>query len=179
MLYNFLRPANIQYSHSKNKSIPVWCVPPTCANHACFNSHQMSAPGGLEVDKFDQVSSDGHKISLAEGLPCVGGQGCGVHVHWGPSARGACKVWSNVSWVMVTRDPPPWTDWLTDGQTWPEIFPSRNFVGVVNYNSTIAPGVRYPKSCHERFEWHHNTLWGNVHLILLSFPWHFMFKMHC
>ena len=80
----------------------------------CFNNHQMSAPvvGGPEVNKFDQVSSDGQQMSLA------GGQGWGRRraVQLGPWGRGGaglgpctvrfhvqrgggCTVRSNASWV--------------------------------------------------------------------------------
>ena len=53
------------------ESIPVGCVPPACADYNSFNSHQMSLwwplySGGL-MTKFEQVSSDGHQMSLAEG----------------------------------------------------------------------------------------------------------------
>ena len=42
------------------------------ANHSFFGSHQMSSPGegrggGPQVNKFEQVSSLGHQISLAVG----------------------------------------------------------------------------------------------------------------
>ena len=29
----------------------------------------LEKPGGPEVNKFEQISSDGHKMSLAEGVP--------------------------------------------------------------------------------------------------------------
>ena len=52
------------------ESIVVGCVPSTCADRTCFDSHQMSATGGghPEVNKFEQVSSDGHQMSQA-GVP--------------------------------------------------------------------------------------------------------------
>ena len=67
---------------SKQDSIPVGCIPPTCDDCTCFNSHQMSAPwvGGPVVNNFEQVSSDGHQMSPAEHGgslcredPCPGG----------------------------------------------------------------------------------------------------------
>ena len=35
------------------------------ADHACFSSHQMSALGEAEVNRFEEVSSHGHQMSLA------------------------------------------------------------------------------------------------------------------
>ena len=35
------------------------------ADHACFSSHQMSALGGAEVNRFEEVSSLAHQMSLA------------------------------------------------------------------------------------------------------------------
>ena len=51
------------------ESILVRCVLPACADHMCVNSHQMSASvwGCPEVNKFEQVFSDGHPMSLAGG----------------------------------------------------------------------------------------------------------------
>ena len=66
-----------QRAQSYNKNIPVRCIPPICTDHTCFNGHQMSAlVGVLEVNKFEQVSSDGYQMSIARGLggpPCLEG----------------------------------------------------------------------------------------------------------
>ena len=72
--------------------------------------------GGPEVNKFEQVSSDGYQMSL-------GGT-------WGAkSGRGCCPVGSNASWVIgviITWEPLPNQ---IDGQTRLKTLPSRNFVG--------------------------------------------------
>ena len=49
------------------------------------------------MNKFEQVSSDGHQMSLAGGyhVPCRG-------LDWG-KGRGPSTVRSNASWVMITR----------------------------------------------------------------------------
>ena len=60
-----------------------------------FNNHQMSPQvgAGPEVNKFEQVSSDDHQMSLVGSLysevPCLEGAetrdgGKGSHVQWGP-----------------------------------------------------------------------------------------------
>ena len=46
------------------QSIPVGCDPLSCTNCMWFNSHQVSALSGLEVNKIEQASSDGHQMSL-------------------------------------------------------------------------------------------------------------------
>ena len=72
---------------------------------------------GPEVNKFEQVSSDGHQMSPADwagpGIPCLMSRK-------GPSS---CTVRSNALWLMVTRGPP------MDRQTCLKTLPSRNFVG--------------------------------------------------
>ena len=45
----------------------------------------MLAPGGPEVSKFEQVSSDGHQMSLAGGS--------GNPVQWGPTLKGDTVQW--------------------------------------------------------------------------------------
>ena len=64
--------------------------------------------------KFEQVSSDGHQVSLAwgpsHGVPCVmsGGVGAGARrvSYLMPRGQGqGCIVRSNASWVMVTWNP--------------------------------------------------------------------------
>ena len=72
--------------YSIQDSIPVGCVPSTCTNRTCFNSHPMSAlgGGGLEVNMFEQVCSDGHRMSLAgkvQSSPMsAGGGGSGLEL---------------------------------------------------------------------------------------------------
>ena len=53
---------------AKQESIPVGWVIPACADRNCFNSHQMTVAGGPQVNKFEQVSSGGHQMSLAGNL---------------------------------------------------------------------------------------------------------------
>ena len=69
--------------------------------------------GGLQVNKFEQVSSLGHQMSLS--------MGC---VQWGPMFReseepglgfGSLHREVNPGWVMVTGDPPP--QWHTHTHT--------------------------------------------------------------
>ena len=62
----FLGPPNWSLDTQLQESIPVECVLPACVDHTCFNSHQMSAlVGGVpEVNEIEQVSTDGHQMSL-------------------------------------------------------------------------------------------------------------------
>ena len=59
--------------------------------------------GCPQVNKFEQVSSLGHQMSLAgagqEGFLYRGAAGTGV-------GAGLCMVRLNASWVMVTWEPP-------------------------------------------------------------------------
>ena len=76
------------------------------ANRTCFSSQCRLGGGGgglyngvHQVNKFEQVSSVGHRMSLAggrlySGVPCPGE---------------FCTVSSNASWVMVAWTL-PWTD---------------------------------------------------------------------
>ena len=58
--------------------------------------HQMSLAGGPQVNKFEQVSSFGHQMSIVKGV----GQGQrGVPVQ---REDAACMVRSNATWVMIT-----------------------------------------------------------------------------
>ena len=63
----------------QQESIPVGCVPPTCADHTFFTTRCQHQWGrGPEVNKFEQVSSDGYQMSLAGGqegpeVPCLEG----------------------------------------------------------------------------------------------------------
>ena len=73
-------------------------VPPTCANRTCFNIHQMSALMGGGGPEANRVSSEGHHMLLAEGVP----------VQWGLMSIGGIGhriLRSSASWVMVTWDP--------------------------------------------------------------------------
>ena len=56
-----------------------------------------STSGGPDMNKFEQVKSDCHQMSLGNQ-----GQGWGSHVQkdW---AGGACTVSPNASWIMVTQ----------------------------------------------------------------------------
>ena len=75
------------------------------------------------MNKFDQVSSDGHHMSLAVGWGRVGGpqvlcwgwDGRVPQMPVGGRRRG-CTVRSNASSVMVTWEPPT-LDRIVDGQT--------------------------------------------------------------
>ena len=83
----------------------------------------MSVPWGEgsrgvpQVNKYEQVSTDSHQMSLAtkEGLGDQGSMSEGK-----TRVGGHCTVMSNVSWVMVTcglqqRPPPtPWTEGRTN-----------------------------------------------------------------
>ena len=77
------------------ESIPVGCVLTTCANCMSFNGywcqHQLGR-GGPEVNKIEQVSIDGHRMSLARG---------------GTKFGGSLHSESNALWVMV-RSPDGW-----------------------------------------------------------------------
>ena len=110
-------------SHNQQESILVGCVLPTCTDRTCLNSHQMSSQLG-KVNKLEQVSSEGHQMSLAgEELKSWSGS------PWGPMSRGP-GLGSCGRGVFYTLGNdqlgPPWTDWLTDGQTCMEALPSRN-----------------------------------------------------
>ena len=98
-----LANVNVHSSSFQNnipkESIQVGCVPPICADGTCFNSHQILAlvgeGGSYWLNKFEQVSSEGHQMSLA-GVPCGG-----VGQRWG----GGWTVRFNLPWVMITWDP--------------------------------------------------------------------------
>ena len=59
------------------------------AENVCFNSvHQMSLPGCPQINKFEQVSSNGHQVSLAgEAGPLSGDQGLMSWVRLGVPGR--------------------------------------------------------------------------------------------
>ena len=43
LLQPHCKAAFLPKTFQEQKSIPVACIPPTCADHICFNNHQMSA----------------------------------------------------------------------------------------------------------------------------------------
>ena len=88
--------------------------------HLCFTSIVQCIDGLTrcpEVNKFEQVSSLIHQMSLAGGslyseVHCLEGR--------------QCTMRSNASWVIVTWHPSPlWTD----RYDWKKTLPSHNFVG--------------------------------------------------
>ena len=80
------------------------------AKYTCFSSHQMSVPVGSHKNKFEQVSSHGHQMSLAESTGAGASWGsmysaqghllfpCTVrsHVQRDQDQRGLCTVRSHV-----------------------------------------------------------------------------------
>ena len=71
--------------------------------------------GDPQVNKFEQVSSLEHQMSLAGGLGLGLGGGwsqCLEGARLGPGQEGLLLMRSNASWVMITWDPLP-----VDGQT--------------------------------------------------------------
>ena len=74
------------------------------------------------MNKFEQVSGDGHQISLAD---------VGTHILYLEGAGaggGSYTVRSKPLWVMVTGGLLP-VDRMTNRQTSLKTLPSRNFVG--------------------------------------------------
>ena len=68
-----------------------------------FSGHrQMSLPGGPQMNKFEQVSSNCHQMAQGDGARSRGVPGL-------MSRGGGCTVRFNALWVMVTWDP-LWTD---------------------------------------------------------------------
>ena len=65
----------------KQDSIPVECVPPTCKLYVFWWPPQgvstMQGGVGTQMNKFEQVSSDDHQMSMAGGkgiqASCLGG----------------------------------------------------------------------------------------------------------
>ena len=62
----------------QQESIPVGCIPPVCADHTCFNSHQTSAPtgwaGGPQVNNLNRspvLAKRCHYQWLGPGGPCT------------------------------------------------------------------------------------------------------------
>ena len=104
------------YRNKLQEIIPVRCVLPACQPYELWppdvSTGRGCGVGGPQMNKFEQVSSYGHQMSLAGGwawpelgVPCLMARGAAA------AGRG-CTVKSNASWVMVTSGPPPllWTD---------------------------------------------------------------------
>ena len=88
------------------KGIQAGCVLPTCQMYILqWPPDVSSTGGGPQVNKFDEVSSDGHQVSLTgklgpEGwgpMSDVHGAGSG----WREGGRGCYTLRFNVTWVMV------------------------------------------------------------------------------
>ena len=47
-------------SCTKQESIPVGCVPPICAHHRCFNSHQISPGEGTSFNRSPVMANRCH-----------------------------------------------------------------------------------------------------------------------
>ena len=74
--------------------------------HASVSPPDVSTGLGPQINKIEQVFSDGHQMSLAGGR-----------------AR-------EVPYLMSMEGlAPPWTDWLIDGRTRIKTLPSRNSIG--------------------------------------------------
>ena len=75
----------------------------------CYSSHQMSAPGGSQVNKFQQVSSLSHHLSLVgEGGPYT----VRSHVQMVQGHEGS--LYSEDQYIMGNghmRNPPPQLWW--------------------------------------------------------------------
>ena len=84
------------------ESIPVGGVPPAFADRTSI-ALRCQYERGYDVNKFEQVFSDGYQMLLV-------GDGAGT---WG---KGPCAARSNVSWVSSHMGLPAMNT-LTDGQT--------------------------------------------------------------
>ena len=138
---------------NKQESIPVGCVLPTCANCTCFSSHQVSeVVEGPEVNRFEQVSSDGCQMSLVGGVP----------VQWGHMSRGGlgpggpCPLRSYVhrragagGWGPVQWGPMHHRYWShgtpsplwTDRHDWKHYLPATSLMGCNNGTNAKRKGV--------------------------------------
>ena len=107
-----------QQKYITQESIPVGCIPPTCQPYMLWWPPDVNTMWGGSVqwdqrNKFAQVFSDGHQMSLAGGSPvsdvwrgiiCLEGE-----LNLGPGV--SCKMRSRASGIMVTWDPPaPFVD---------------------------------------------------------------------
>ena len=84
----------------KQEYSTVWCLPTACQSHMLLWSADLSTGWESQVNKLEQISSDGQQMSVAEG---------GSHV-WCPRAGGSCIVKFNASWAIVEWGFPHWTD---------------------------------------------------------------------
>ena len=100
----------------RQESILVGCVPPACQPYVLLPPDVSTDWEGGQLNKFEQVSSYGHQMSLAvgpEGSMSDGREG-GVPMSDVGGGGGGSTVRSNASWVMVAwRPSPPWTDTQT------------------------------------------------------------------
>ena len=104
--------------NTRQESIPVGYILSACADYMCFNSLNMSAlvgGGGAEVNKCEQVSSVGHRtslagVSLSSESPCLG---------WG---------WLFSEVQCIIDNGPMGPNLWTDRHTLVKTLPSRNFV---------------------------------------------------
>ena len=107
---------------SDNKKSFQWDAYCPFAKHTCFGGHQMSVlVGGPQINKFEEVCSDGCQVSL------VGAWGRGPHVPCLEEGRGTCTVRSKALWVMVTWGSS--SPEQNDRQTPVKTLPFHNFVG--------------------------------------------------
>ena len=81
------------YVTRKHSSRMHTSIPSTYTDRVCSSIHQMSAQGDPEVNKFEQISSCGHQISLAGGKWVTEFSCRGV----GPAGRG---LYSEVQCIM-------------------------------------------------------------------------------
>ena len=100
------------------ESISAGCLLPACPNRTCFRVHTTRCQyqwEGPQVNKFEQVTSDCHQMSLPEGqgqgIPCLMSEGGGLGLEWRPCLMpgglglgvfmshvlGPCAVRSNAS----------------------------------------------------------------------------------
>ena len=118
------RQLNRRKHFKQQESIPVGCVPTTCADCTCFNSHhQMLLMGrGPQMNKFEQVSSDHHQISVAGELPGLMSKGGGVP--YLTLLRGVVGVRYPTMWAT-----PPAANLWTDRRLWKHYLPAKIFAG--------------------------------------------------
>ena len=133
---------NFQSHHIiKQESIPVGCV--AQAWHRPYVLQYpldvcTSGDGGPEMNKFKQVCSDGHQMSLTGVLKWTSlnsslvmaisrWTGVGGSLYSKSHVRGGCTVRFNASWVVVTWLPPPRGQ--TDTHEWKHDLPVTLFDG--------------------------------------------------
>ena len=92
---------------------------------------QLPLDVSCREESKERVSSDGHQMSLAEGVGCSGlmsGAGARegesneqVWTDLMSSGGGLCTVRSSASWVMITWDLPPVDRWTHKNITFPQL----------------------------------------------------------